>query len=239
MGRRDNEHVDRVSMSLGRVNASMQVKISLVLREDKPIPGQELISKFEVGGNRYILVNPHPFITIDISKKKGSNDGGWDPNNSINITRPYLRPVIKVLQDSLDNLKVPDMFFYDHGKLLVNKEKAAKYVEKIAIKNKYLKVLPVVISEEGDKDEYERLAFMINDPAHFCYLTIEECELLIDILSKTDMTQLSLSLMSIASDMKTAEMRKIERSFPKEQQEVGVEDKTIHNSVKSEMDDVN
>ena len=45
--------------------------------------------------------------------------------------------------------------------------------------------------------------------------------------------------MSIASDMKTAELRKIERSFPKEQEEVGVEDKTVHPSVKSEMDDVN
>lgn len=231
--------MDKVSLSLGRINSSMQVKISLVLREEKPIPGQELISRFEVGGNRYILVNPHPFITIDISNKKDLRENGWDPNNSINLTRPYVRLVIKALQDSLDNLRIPDMFYYNDGKLMVDKAKAAKYVEKVVVRNKYLKVFPVVISDETDKDEYEGLAFMINDTSHFCYMTIEECELLIDILSNTNMTQMALSLMSIASDMKTAELRKIERSFPKEQTEPEVIDKTIHVSEKSEMDNIN
>lgn len=231
--------MDKVSLSLGRINGSMQVKISLVLREEKPIPGQELISRFEVGGNRYILVNPHPFITIDISNKKDSRENGWDPNNSINLTRPYVRLVIKALQDSLDNLRIPDMFYYNDGKLMVDKAKAAKYVEKVVVRNKYLKVFPVVISDETDKDEYEGLAFMINDTSHFCYMTIEECELLIDILSNTNMTQMALSLMSIASDMKTAELRKIERYFPKEQTEPEVVDKTVHVSEKSEMNDIN
>lgn len=232
--------MDKVSLSLGRINNSMQVKICLILRDDKPIVGQELINKFEIGGNKYITVNPHPFIVIDISSKKDNRENGWDSNNSVNITRPFVRPVVNMLKASLEHLKIEDMFYLNDGKLFVNKQRATENVEKVAVRNKYIKVYPVVISDETDKDEYEGLAFMINDPSHYCYLTIDECVQLIDILEETNMTQLSLSLMSIASDMKTAEVRKLERTFKMATDtEPPVENKLIKpSSDKSEMDDI-
>lgn len=201
----------RASINLGRVNSSMVVKFNIVLRDDSTNKQsyQSLVNKFNMGGNDYLVFNPHPYITIDISSKK--KDEAWNPNNSISMTRPFALNLCKLLRKCISDMKTANLFFYRDHHLIMNRSVAQGCIGKCMIKNKYVGISPTVVID-GDV-EYEGLMFMINSPANFCNLTIQEAEYLLDILVNTDMTSLSMTLINSASIFKNVDSQKIERQF--------------------------
>ena len=64
-------------MDLFKVNKILKVKFGLIVEADvgtKVKTKMKIMNKFTYGDNEYLKLNPHPFLTIDISKGSDKNE---------------------------------------------------------------------------------------------------------------------------------------------------------------------
>ena len=201
----------KASINLGRINPMMSVKFNMILKDDgNKNPSQMLVNKFMMSGNEYITFNPHPWLSIDITKKPNE---AYDPNNSISLTRAYAYKAAKTVKHALNLLKTEGLFVYNQeGRLLLNKDVSKDCLCKLMVKQKYIGITPMVIVD-GDTD-YEGLAFMINTPANYAALTIDEAEQLIHILATTDLNLLAMQTIATVPMFREINSEKIVKSEP-------------------------
>ena len=208
----------KATIDLGKITDSMHIKFSVILEDDKSY----IVRKFNFNGGNYLTVVPHPFITIDINTKEDRKGDGWDAGKSININRIQQFQVVRALKSAREHLSVKDMYFTDNGKLLINKNVASKYIEKIILNNKVIMLYPAIVEDDNSGEQWEGIAFMINNISTFTYLTISELESLIDTISKIDMISLSLHLINTAKlneamEFKSSEPRTFDKPVPDEE----------------------
>ena len=68
--------MQKATIELFKVHKSFTVKFSLVTKDDNTDSFKKLVNKFNYGGNEYIKITPHPFVTIDITTKADKKEGG-------------------------------------------------------------------------------------------------------------------------------------------------------------------
>ena len=192
----------KISVELSRVSKGMRLKFNLIL--DSPeSPNQRkdsgLTSVYEIDGNQYIKLNPHPYLTIDISDSFGKKDG-WNYNHSVNINWLAKMKLERVLLFSLQNMKIKNLFYYGTDNRLYVNHNVSKPLEermKFVLGNKYCEMKYAVIKDETNIDiEYEGIIFLINSAENFCYLTVDELSLLYYILTNTNLNTIALQVMS-------------------------------------------
>lgn len=194
----------KINLELGRISKGMRLKFSLILESPNPQnKSLDLLSHFHIDGNEYIRINPHPFITIDISDSYDKNEA-WSVNKFVNLNYQSKMIMENRLNIVIHNFQIKNLFYYDKERLVVNQEilKRLNY-QPFIIGNKTCMIRYAVIPDEKNKEtEYEGVIFMINSPDNFCYLTVEEVTFLQYMLKSINMVDLSLQLLSYYETVK-------------------------------------
>ena len=222
----------KASIEISRINAQIKVKFALIIDDPLDQNNQnKMIKTFSRSGNDYIIFSPHPFVTIDIGgSSKNKNNADWDPYNSINITQQYLHFLISALKDVLSQFTIENLFFYDKGKLILNKDVSRKILKKIIINNKYLIISPIVVYDDASQSDFEGIALMINDVSHYATMTVQEAEYLLSVLEHINMPELAMMLHISASNIKPSDDTNIalpEKTFTAGIEEIPAVDRTI------------
>lgn len=189
--------MQKINMELTRITKKIKLRFSLIIEGDNP-KENPIMSSFNKDGNRYLTVNPYPYITVDISDKK---ERPWSPNQSFTLsglTKFIFVKRLKELRYSI--IKEKDLFFTYNGKLCLNKELVEKRKDTLTklIKvgqNKVCLFMPVVVNDEDD--QYEGVSMMINTPDNYANLTFEELEFFIDYLEKLDLENLAINFLNL------------------------------------------
>lgn len=209
-----------------KINKNMKVKFNLVLKDDANKFNNRLLDKFNINGVDYLKINPHPYLTIDISSKMNRGES-WSSNNSVTLNQYNIFSAKRCLRKALNNLKTEDLFVYMYDKLVLNRDVANTLDEtKFISSNKHIMIVPSVVYDDEDTSiEYEGLLFMINSVDNYCALTIEESEYLYDILDKINLIELSLQVINSSMMLKNMSSKKLNlgRTITEEQDEEDVE----------------
>lgn len=164
----------------------------------------DILSHYHLDGNDYYKINPHPYITIDITDSYDKNEV-WSANKTLNLNFQNKMIIENKLNIVIHNFQIKNLFYYDnYGKLILNDDivKKLKY-SPFVVANKTCVFKYAVIPDEKSKDiEYEGVIFMINTPDNFCYLTFEEVSLLYYMLKSVDMMGLTLQLLNYYNSFK-------------------------------------
>lgn len=217
----------KASINLGRINSSIVVKFNLILKDEGvKNPSHMLVNKFHISGADYITFNPHPWISIDISPRKPGS--GYDRNNTLSLTRPYVYKMCKFLREALNQLKTESLFYYDRdGNLHLNKEVSKDHWCRMPVKDRNIAAAPVVVQEENSPG-YEGIAIMIQNVSNYATMTIDEVEALIHLLATTDMNQMAMQTITAAAAFKDVGVEKIVKPQPAPETEPEVIDKRLH-----------
>ena len=204
----------KINLELGKVSKGMRLRFSLIL--DSELGPQHknfnLVSHFKIDGNEYLRLNPHPFITIDISDTFGKNEI-WNANHVVNLNHFSKMKLESRLNVIIRNFQIKDLFYYDNfNHLKVNPEVNNRIKQMpFVIGNKNCQIQYIVIHDEKEQDsEYEGVVFMINSADNYCYLTFDELNYLYYILRSINMTELSLQLMNYYQSLKNDSDRSVE-----------------------------
>lgn len=185
----------KVSMDLVQITKNLKLKFGIVIKGDDPnqLP---IMSTFETNGNSFLLLKPHPFITIDISNKKEKE---WSTNQSFNISGMSKYLFTKRLRELHRNLREDKELFYTrNGKLCVDTERAKSHAKPIPVGgNKTVLFIPIVVEDEYTHDLFEGVSMMINTPDNYSNITFEEMEYLIDYLERIDMENLTVNFLNL------------------------------------------
>lgn len=190
----------KINLELGKVSKGMRLRFSLIL-DSGPGPQNRnfnLISHFQIDGNEYLRLNPHPFITIDISDTFGKNET-WNTNHVVNLNHFSKMKLESKLNIMIKDLQIKNLFYYDNfNHLKVNPEVNKRINPKpFVIGNKTCHMQYIVIKDEKDPEiEYEGVIFMINSVDNYCYLTVDELGYFYYLLRSINMTDLSLQVMN-------------------------------------------
>ena len=82
----------KINLELGKISKGMRLRFSLILDSEQGPQNRNfnLVNHFQIDGNEYFRLNPHPFITIDISDSFGKNET-WSSNHVVNLNqRPFV-----------------------------------------------------------------------------------------------------------------------------------------------------
>ena len=192
----------KINLELGRISKGMRLKFSLILESSETEKSRSLdvVKTFTISGNDYIQLNPHPFITIDISDTLGKRQkDNWNPNLYVTLNAASKLKLETKLTAVIKNFQVNNLYYYSRSnKLTVNQEVERQLSPPpFVIGNKTCQIKYAVVQDDGnDEIEYEGVIFMINSPENFCYLTIDELNLLFYTLRNINMYQMSLSLLT-------------------------------------------
>lgn len=189
-------------VDLGRISSNMKLKYNLILKSNdydkykKNI--QDNISKFSYKDNEYLRLAPKGYISIDISTSDEKGDN-WNGNSVVNLNKQSLFWFTLKLKDMIDSFKIPKLYYYKEGKLVLNKEVAEQNRQSLRVQSgKTIGMTHCIVYDKDNKDlEYEGIMFMINTPDNFCMLTYLETQYLYYELSHINMNELGLQLMTI------------------------------------------
>lgn len=237
----------RLSIPLVKIHKSFEVNFCVFTdgeEAQKQDPWSAAIQRYSYNGNDYFRVKPRMSVCIDISNRREIKRDGWTSalqvylnQRSLFTFKQRLRELIRTFQS------VKELFVkYDSGELEVNQQLAMKYRKLISTSSGKMILLQacVVVDDENREVFYEGCIFAINRLEYFTYLTYEEMLFLYDVLSKLDMTQLSMQLLElekIYSDDADSETKGliirhpeeavVKEEYPKESVYAGYEKRTI------------
>ena len=197
----------KASIELGRIHKSLKLQFSLILDdpEEKQPSGygwkrEPLYKRFQFNGNDYFRINPHPFVTIDISNRKETRKEGWNSGYSVTLNQRalfLLKTRIRTLVNVFHTER--NLFYYnERGELTVNDTLAKKYKIFVPTAQKVILIQPCVVQDDERPDTvYEGVFFAINRMEYYTYLTYEELEYLLDLLNSINMIELSMHLLEL------------------------------------------
>lgn len=190
-------------MDLGRINKYMWLRFNMIIKDEtqlkqtvKNYNNPNAISTHISGAVEYLRLHPGGYVCIDINHAGDRNDA-WNSGLVVNLGMKGIFLLQKKLKTILKGFTVKDLFFKQSGKLYVNQAVASSMNEYMTTSTKTLKFAYAVVPDEENKEiEYEGIAFMINQVENFCYLTYEEIEFLLYVLSKVNIMELSLQVIN-------------------------------------------
>ena len=194
----------------------MRLKFGLIL-SDNEIPNQKfsnkIINVFNISGNEYIKISPHPFITLDISSSFDKNED-WSNNKSITLNNVNKMKFENSLINVIKSFQVKNMFYYDNNhKLMCDNNISKKNMVKIVIGNKTCVFKCLAVPDENNKEiSYEGVMMMVNSVDNFCYLSFEEINVLLYNLKNINMYSMAISLMGLVQNNTDLFPEKIETS---------------------------
>ena len=206
----------KVILDMGKISKGMRLKFGLIL-SDNEIPNQKfnnkIINVFNLSGNEYIKISPHPFITLDISSSFDKNED-WSNNKSVTLNNANKMKFENSLLSVIKSFQVKNMFYYDnHKKLMCDDNISKKNMTKIIIGNKTCIFRCLAIPDENNKEvNYEGVIMMVNSVDNFCYLSFEEVNVLLYSLKNINMYSMSISLMNLVQSHSDLFPEKIETS---------------------------
>jgi hypothetical protein len=192
----------KANLELFTVKSNFNVKFCLILKGDDNEKDKfgKLVNKFAIAGNEYLNIMPFPFILFDISSKKERNENGYSAYDSISLNKKNLFFVIKKIEKLLKDFTTPDLFYYDEkGELKVNPELVEKFRVIHKTNSKTMVIQPAVVYDEKDDVSYEGCILAINSFDHSTEITYAELQFLHHELTKIDMTDLSMQILSLSS----------------------------------------
>lgn len=204
----------KINLELGKISKGMRLRFSLILDSEQGPQNRNfnLVNHFQIDGNEYFRLNPHPFITIDISDSFGKNET-WSSNHVVNLNQFSKMKLESRLNVMIRNFQIKDLFYYDNfNHLKVNPEVNKRINQRpFVIGNKTCYMQYIVIKDDKDPEtEYEGIIFMINSADNFCYLTIDELNYLYYLLRSINMTDLSLQVMNYYQSLKNDADRSVQ-----------------------------
>jgi len=205
----------KANIELFKVHSSCKVKFSLVVRDDKEDPYNQLINKFNFSGNDYLKITPYPFITIDITSKMDKNEG-WSNNRTFNLNRRELYNFIGRLNQLYSRfISHKELFYYDdYEQLHVNNELADKYKEYVICGNKTILLQACVVEIGDNHDLYEGIFMSINSMDYFTYLTYGDVGYLLYELKRIDMTNLTMQVINTVYLTEEMEKKQLAKKAP-------------------------
>lgn len=185
----------KATMDLCRITKNLRLRFGLILKGDDP-KETPIVMNFEKGGNRYMTITPHPFITVDIYNKK---NGPWNSNQSFTLSGMSKYLFTKRLRElRMESIEDKELFFMYNGRLCLNNERATNHRKLVPVgSGKTVMLIPVVILEEETNEQYEGISIMINSPENYSNITYEEAEFLIDYLERVDLENLTLNFINL------------------------------------------
>lgn len=220
----------KITMDLFQVNKILKVKFGLVIEADvgtKVKTTMKIINKFAYGDNEYLKLNPHPFLTIDISKGSDKNET-YDKYNYANLNKMDLFKMIQTLEKLIYSYKeITNLFYYDNKNKLFVDPKIAKEIRavfRVMSGNRTILIEPCVVPDyESPEKFYEGCVLCIQNYSYYVYLTYYEMQYLLYELKKVNMTQLSLDLLKI-SDMCQEKIEIPQKTISQKPEEVNKND---------------
>lgn len=187
----------KITLEIARVSKGMRLKYSLILDSQETQKNLKILNQFSFKGNEYVRLNPHPFITIDISGSFDKNEE-WSTNKSVNLNLQAKMRLESRMKALLDNFTIRNLFYYNaQGKLTVNQEIDKKLNTPFVLNNKTCVFHYAVIPDEKSTEiEYEGVIFMINTADNFSFLTFEELSVLYYALRNTNMMELTMAVLT-------------------------------------------
>jgi hypothetical protein len=190
----------RVSVNLNPVTPFFRMKVCVVIKGDDPLKGQyntqQVYANYTFNGNNYMMLTPHPYLMIDISKKGGD----YSRNNSFNLNGKDLFFMIDKVESLLEKFKDKALYYYDEqNELKVDSNRALKYRVYLTCGTKMVCITPAVIrSLDNDNVEksYEGVILYINSVEYFTQLTYGELRYFLYELKNVNLTQSGLELMN-------------------------------------------
>ena len=197
----------KITVDIGKISKGMRLKYSLILdpnTEQTKNPYLNMINRYSIGGNEFIKINPHPFLTIDISESFGKKEE-WSNNKSVNLNLISEMKLESQLKKVISTLEIPNLFYYHNRKLVVNRDVAKTVkLEPFVIGNKTCLFDYIVISDDKN-NEYEGVVFMINSADNFCTLTVDEITYLYYTLLSLNLYNLTFSVLTYYSNLEEKE----------------------------------
>lgn len=173
---------EKISRIILRIN-NLVVKISININNDTFKSYKET----EYAGNLYMTLNLYPTISIEVYKDK-NDDVIYDKTTFFPIGQGNIGSVVKTMKKVLKNIYNEDIFAIQNNKIIVYKDMATKYSERITIpKLGYTMLIrPSVVYDENETS-YEGVNIYINKTDNITMLSIDEFENLVYTLDKIDM----------------------------------------------------
>ena len=205
----------------------MKLKFGLIVKPDDTTKYKDanVISKFNYCGNDYLRINPSPYIIIDIASYMSKGEA-WNPNQSVTLTRYYLFRFLQGLRKFINDFQTrKNLFYYQNNELVVDNEISELVTISIPTSgSKTIMMKPCVVPDEESStgNVYEGCIFYINNMENFAYLTYTEMEYLYYELSKIDMTNLALQVITIVKQYENQQSNHIQGPTSSEQ-DVGSE----------------
>lgn len=190
---------------LYRVNKNVTLKFNILLNYSNPKAGkkpQSTVSNNFFQGEYYGKISfLHPTLTIALSDDVRDESAR---TYSINRTAEFGRiTLLRFIKEAKQFTKCfeeeKDLFVYEDGKLIVNKDLAKK--NRVILHsefNKNILLSPAVVRDEDSHAEYEGIIFMIHDPSNYAFFTyFEFCEML-EYLERLDFDVMALQLLQVS-----------------------------------------
>lgn len=202
---RKEHHMYKASMELGRIHKSMRLRFSVIIRDDdisngSPWNREPLYKRFRFQENEYFKVNPHPFLTIDISDRREMKKEGWNSGYSVSLNQKALFLMRRRVRELIQAFQTEHQMFYynERNELVVNPILADKHKIYVPTSQKTILMQPCVVPDDETPNKvYEGVFFAINRMEYYTYLTFEELDYFYEILSSIRMTELAMHLLTL------------------------------------------
>lgn len=198
--------MEKVNIELPQINKNLRWKVSVTLTGDHLQKNngieENLCSKFEFKGSLYTRICPRYALVIEIKTPKQET---FNFENNLFIPSSFIQSFIRALDDVINGFNMRDLYYYDNtGKLIVNKELSKRNEIKFPVLKSEARFLYTVVEEDASNEvsrgnEYEGVAFIVNDYVNFAYITYDELRNMRDILRSTDMYNLSTNAAVLSS----------------------------------------
>ena len=198
--------MEKVNIELPQINKNLRWIVSVTLTGDHLQKNngieENLCSKFEFKGSLYTKICPRYALNI---KKKTPKQETFNFENNLFIPSSFIQSFIRALDDVINGFNMRDLYYYDNtGKLIVNKELSKRNEIKFPVLKSEARFLYTVVEEDASNEvsrgnEYEGVAFIVNDYVNFVYITYDELRNMRDILRSTDMYNLSTNAALLSS----------------------------------------
>lgn len=189
----------KINLELGKISKGMRLRFSLILdQKDMQNKRMSLISQFHIDGNDYIRLNPHPYLTIDISDAFDRNES-WSTNHFVNLNQFSKMKFERNLSVIIRNFQIKDLFFYNQeNKLRVNPDVNRKLgYHPFVIGNKTVYIQNAVVQDDKNPElEYEGIVFCINTADNFCYLTVDELNYMYYLIKSINLYSFSMQVLT-------------------------------------------
>lgn len=185
--------MEKVNMQLPYINKNIKWEFGVVLWGDANLPNKNFIlsEKFEYKGSVYTKIQPTYSITFKFNVKRENSL----LESSLFVSSRFIYSLKRGIRDMVEGFQMKDLFFYNNGKMLVNKELSKKHEIRLPLGKEELRMMYTVVedvSDGGSVVEYEGIAFIVNSYSNFVYITYDELCSMLDVLETTDFYNLAL-----------------------------------------------